>query len=513
MKEFYRGWKLYADHPLQVYLPAMHTSNSEELPFYILRELADVRKERAFYEAHPELAYHDNYKYLKAGGDLTDDLAVYWKEDPIYERSSRYPGSRSDLYAPHANATETQKISKEFLVEKFRVFDVEKDLWYVIENNRVMECHPNPLSSKKLPVVFMRDYKVVNSVWGIGEPQLIRYLQMEANALHTLALDGTKYATSGVFAVNDMYLKNPADMSVYPGKIFHLKNLPNMTIDNIIQSFNMPDVKGSVFRMMGVNDQLVGRTTGTGSAILGGDPGTSNPSATESNNLKAAATTRIYERARAIEQENLVDIIDLQINFMADFYDEPLISKISDERFIKFVPGDEKDYDLAQKALDIADGHQVIVYSSDLEKGFDVVIEGESTLPISKRERREEGMQLLKIASETRRPPTAEEMAADPMIAQKYPQGLPILDAQLIAERIVMPAFTTVDNPEEFLWTGSPTQDRQRGVGRPEDVLNPDSLNAASAPTVPGMDPGGPQPANLGVNAAEAMDQNVAQPL
>lgn len=504
-KVFYRGWKLVVDHPLTVYLPPVHKANVEDLPYYIIRDLADYRDERDYYENHPELCYKDNWKYIKAGGDATDDLSVYWKQDPIYNLDPRYPGSRSDILAPHQSAIETQSISKENIIEKFRVYDVAKDLWYIVMNNRIIEAHPNPLSSKHLPVVFVRDYKIVNSVWGLGEPQLIRYLQMEANALHTFALDGTKYATNGVFAVNDMYLKNPADMSVYPGKIFALKNLPNMTIDQVIQSFNMPDVKGSVFRMMGVNDGLIGRTTGAGSSIIGGD--SLNPtsgSATESNNLKAAASTRVYERARAIEQENLVDVIEQQIEFMADFYDEELVAKISDERFIKFVPGEEKDYSAVSKASDIADGHEVIIYSSDLEKGHDVVIEGESTLPVSKSERRTEGMQLLKIAADTRRPPTEEEMAADPAIMQKYPQGIPIADPQKIFEKIVLPTFTVVDNPDEYSFKLSAgSQDRPRGVGRPEDVLNPATLEAATTPPDPGL--GGPQPMNQGVNAMERM--------
>jgi hypothetical protein len=508
-KTFYQGWKIVCDHPLTVYMPPVHKSNVEDLPYYIVRELVDVRDEREYYENHEELRYKDNYKWLKAGGDTTDDLAVYWKQDPIYNLDPRYPGSRSDILAPHQAAVDTQKISKEHLLEKFRVYDIAKDLWYVIENDRVIEAHPNPLSSKRLPVVLVRDYKIVNSVWGLGEPQLIRYLQMEANALHTFGLDGTKYATNGVFAVNDLYLKNPGDMSVYPGKIFSLKNLPNMTIDQVIQSFNMPDVKGSVFRMMGINDQLIARTTGAGASIIGGDPVNSGGSATESNNLKAAATTRVYERARVIEQENLVDVIEIQMEFMADFYSEPLVAKISDSRFVKFVPGEENEYGADKKAMDIDDGFEAIIYTSDLQKGHDVVIEGETTLPVSKAERRTEAMQLLKVTAETRRPPTAEEIAANPNITQMYPQGIPVGDAQKVFDRIVLPTFTVVDNPDEFAFKVAPeTQDRKRGVGRPEDVLNTDALERATVPPDPGL--GGPQPLDQGVNQMERMDAAVA---
>lgn len=504
-KVFYRGWKIVCDHPLCAYLPPVHKTEAQELPYYIYRELVDYRDERAYYENHPELAYKDNWKYIRPGGNLDDDLAVYWKQDPIYNLDPRYPGSRSDLLAPHQSALQTQKIPTKNLVEKFRVYDQAKDLWYVIINDRIQEAHPNPLSSKRLPVVLMRDYKIVSSVWGMGEPQLIRYLQFEANALHTLALDGTKFATSGVFAVNDAYLKNPNDMSVYPGKIFNLKNLPNLNIDQVIQSFNMPDVKGSVFRMMGVNDNLVARATGAGSSIIGGDPMNQGGSATESNNLKAAATTRVYERARAIEQENLVDVIQLQLDFITDFYTEEEIHRLSDGTFLKFIPGKESDYPAASKAADIAGGINTIVYTSDIEQGYVAAIEGESTLPISKTERRTEAMQLLKIVGETRRPPTAEEIAADPQISQKYPQGLPVGDAEKVYMDLVLPTFSVVDNPEKYVWKPTPAPDRARGVGRPADVLNPNALEAASTPPTPGL--GGPQPMDQGVNQGERMDQ------
>lgn len=503
----YSGWSVDMDHPLKAYLPAVHTSNPQELPFYIYRDLVDVRLEYQYYKDNPAVAYKNNYEALCRGmGDLRDDMEILFSVDPLYRTSTTRYGASSPMQAIFGSGAEKQAINKEYLVEKFWVYDQVNCCWTIIIGDRVMQHHPNPLDSGVLPVELVRDYKVENSIWGIGEPQLLRYLQMEANALHTLVLDSTNYTSAGVYGVNPAGLKNPRDLSVYPGKIFEMKNIPNLTIDSVVQSLHTGDVKPGAFRMMEANSDLVNRTLGTGSAIIGGDP--INPtSATESNNLKAAASTRIYERARMMEQENLVNVIEHQLEFMSQMYDEELIAKVTDEEFIKFIPGNEADVMPEDKALVQADGFSAIVYSSDIREGFDIIVEGESTLPISRQERRVEGMQLLKIAAEQKRPPTAEELAKDPMIPQKFPNGLPILDAQKVAERIVLPSFSSVSDVSDLLWEHEShgPMEVKRGVGRPEDVLNPNNIPTASQVQTTEMQSAA-QPNNLGVNASERME-------
>lgn len=505
---FYKGWSLDNIHPLKVYLPPQHEHDPQAWNYYIERDLCDVRVEAAYYKAHPELCYGNNWQALVPGGDLTDDMEVYFKLDPLYRLSDqRYPGSMKDVLNP-IHSVQMSQMNNKYLAEKFRVFIPELDAWAVIIGGRLIEFHPNPLEdSKALPVVAMRDYKVEKSPWGIGEPQLIRYLQMEANALHTFGMDGTKFATNGVFAINSMYLKRPADMSVYPGKIFELKNLPNMDITKVIQSFNSPDVKSSVFRMLGMNQQLISSTVGAGSSVIGGDPVNSQGSATDSNNMKAASTTRIYERARAIEQENLVDIVGHQLSHIA-LYDEEMTVKITDDEFYRYVPGSESELPEFRKHELKNAGYKAIIYGDDIAKGYDTVIEGESTLPISRQERRVEALQILKMAAETRRPPTAEELQKDPQLLQKFPQGVPIMDANAVAERIVLPTFTVIDNPQEFMWNmdNSVGKDRTRDVGRPPDVISPDgnipeSMQHSEAATLMSN----AQPANEGVNPMEQM--------
>ena len=508
-KTFYQGWGLEVDHPLRVYLPNVREKDPQKWPFYIVRDIVDIDERKKYYEKNKKLAYKNNYLGLKPGGDLTDDMEVYDTVDPAFATSDqRYPGSVGDITnRGRPLQIQTQTIDTKNKAERLRIFDQVKDRWTEVIAGRVISHYPNPRTSKKLPVVAMRDYTIEGCPWGMGEAQLIRYLQTEQNALHTFALDGTKYGTNGVFAVNSAMLKNPGDMSVYPGKIFDMKNMPGVSIDSVIQSFNMPDVKGSVFKMLNINDQLIGRATGAGTAIIGGDPVNTGGSATESNNLKAAATTRVYERARAIEQENLVDVVNDMVEYMADFYNSPLIAKISDKDFIKFVPGEESDYDAADKAMDITDGYGAIVYTSDLVQGFETITEGESTLPVSRQERRVEGMQLFKLAMDGRRPPTPEELAADPAILQKYPQGLPILDADEIAKKIVMPTFSSVSDPEEFIWKGALTQDKGRGVGRPADVASTKALEALGNEANSAAQLGAPQPLNKGINQMERINQ------
>lgn len=506
-KTLYSGWGLTNDHPLSVYLPPTHSAKPQDWPYYIHRELTDVRREYLFYKANPAVAYKTNWQYLCPWGDLRDDLEVLFKIDQSYELANlRYPGSVKDFFA-HKQATQyaAHPANSKYLAEKFRVYDLVNDAWYVIIGGVIVEYHPNPLDTKELPVEAVRDYKVEFNPWGIGEPQLLRYLQHEANALHTLALDSTKFSTAGVYGVNSAMLKNPTDLSVYPGKVFDIKNMPNLNINSVIQQLNTGDVKSGTFRMIEENNIIIGKTLGTGSAVIGGDP-LNATSATESNNLKAAATTRIYERSRVMEQENLVNVINMQIQFMGQFYDEELTTRISGtDDFIKFVPGEEKDYPAESKAMDMTDGYAAIVYTSDLTQGFDIQVEGESTLPISRSERRMEGMQLLKLATEARRPPTAEEIQKDPSITQRFPQGIPVLDPEVVAKRLVLPNFTVVDTVDDFVYNPEQSvgvSDRQRGVGRPANPVNPEAF----APFTESQQiQSAAQPNNMGVNEAERM--------
>lgn len=510
-RDFYYGHSVTNDHPLKVLLPAVHEHDPQKWPWYVVRELADVEETKRYYELHPELAYKKNYKELTAGGDLTDDMEVYFKIDPTYRwPDMRYPGNIGDFYTRSSSTggKSYASLSKKKLVEKYRIYNQQDDEWVVIANGRVLEYHPNPVDSKILPVVAMRDYKVEFSPWGMGEPQLLRYIQMEANALHTFAMDGTKFATNGVFAVNPNGLKNPNDMSVYPGKVFELKNMPGLQIDSIIQSLNAPDVKGSVFRMLGINSQMAYQTSGTGSAVIGGDQ-VQNASATESNNVKAAATTRIYERARSIEQENLCDLIRHQIDFMANFYNKEMVFKVTDNEYMRFVPGSQSEFPLERAKLDAQAGYTHALFSSDLEQGYDVVVEGESTLPISLSEKRMEGMQLLKIAAETRRPITAEEMAKNPNLPQLYPQGVPVLDANAVAKNVVLPTYSIVDNADEFMWKPEDVAapDRERKPGRPDSPFSEEDMSAVqnASPASETNLMAAAQPNNQGVNQSERM--------
>ena len=201
---------------------------------------------------------------------------------------------------------------------------------------------------------------------------------------------------------------------------------------------------------------------------------------------------------------------------MTQFYDEDMVFKISDQEFYKFKPGEEADYSPAELAVFASQGKMAmdrgeepfkgIIFGSDLAKGFDVVIEGESTLPISRQERRVEAMQLTKIASETRRPPTEEEMQKDPMIPQKYPQGLPVMDVSKVVTDILLPTFNVIDQADYFLWAGDTTSpDRKRGVGRPEDVLSGQKMTNELMQSGVSMT-GGPQPADQGVNQMERIE-------
>ena len=475
-KEFYKGWAVDAINPLKVYLPKIREHESSKWPFYIERELEDVRRIKAYYEAHPELAYKNNYKFLEGGGDVTDDMAVYDRQDVLYRLPlNRYPGSAKDLMANMFPTSSEASQTNEHIIEKFRVFSEDTDEWFVIAGGRVVEYHPNPLEDlKELPVAVMRDYEVKNCPWGVGEPELIRWLQFEANAVHNLALDSTKYSVSPVFAMMSAYLQDEDEFEVIPGKVVRLKNVPGLTAGDAIQAINMPEVKGSIFKMLDMNETLVRQTTGAGSYVVGGNDQSAAGSATDANNLRAASSARVYDRARRIEQNTLTEVVRHQLAHMGQFYDDEMVVRVSNDEFYRIVPGSSDDFSPEQHdEIKNRAGNEAfagVVFGGDLAKGYTASTEAESTLPITKSDKQTQAMQLLKIASETRRPFTEEELAANPNLPAQYPQGAPVLDAIKVTRELLLPTFSIVDNADEFLWSpDGQGPDRVRGVGRPPD--------------------------------------------
>lgn len=479
-KEFYKGWSLKAINPLKVRLPRVREHDSSKWGYYIERDVVDVREVQTYYEAHPELAYGDNYKYLKAGGNVEDDLAIYDYVDVMYRLpNKRYPGSSRDLQ--NETFSPDRKVSTmtgEHLAEQFRVFSEETDEWYVIVSGRVVEYHPNPLEDlKELPVAVLRDYEIKNMPWGVGEPELIRWLQYEANALHNLALDSTKYSVAPVFAMMSAYLQDEDDFEIVPGKVIRLKNVPNLSAGDAIQAIQTPEVKNSIFKMLEMNETITRQTTGAGSYVVGGNDQSASGSATDANNLRAASSARVYDRARRIEQNTLQDVVKHQLAHMSEFYDDEMVIRVSNDEFYRLVPGTQEEFspeqheEIKQKAGEA--GYSGVVFGGDLAKGYTASAEAESTLPITKSDKQAQAMQLLKVASEVRRPFTQEELAANPQLPAMYPQGAPVLDASKIAEDLLLPTFSIVDNTKEFMWSpDGQGPDRQRRVGRPDDPFN-----------------------------------------
>lgn len=476
-KEFYKGWALDAINPLKAYVPKVREHDSNKWPFFIERDLKDVRQVKAYYEAHPELAYKNNHRLIKGGGDVHDDMDIYDKQDILYRLpNQRYPGSAKDLMGNLFPQTTSEDMAiNEHICEWFRVYSEDTDEWFVIAGGRVVEYHPNPLEDlKELPIAVMRDYEVKGQPWGIGEPELIRWLQFEANAMHNLALDSTKYSVSPVFAMMSAYLQDEDEFEVIPGKVIRLKNAPGLTAGDAIQAINMPEVKGSIFKMLDMNETMIRQTTGAGSYVVGGNDQSAAGSATDANNLRAASSARVYDRARRIEQNTMPDVVRHQLAHMGQFYDEEMVIRVSNDEFYRLLPGSSDDFSDDQheqiKTQAGEEGYNGVVFGGDLAKGYTASTEAESTMPITKSDKQTQAMQLLKIASETRRPFTEEELQANPALPQMYPQGAPVLDAIKVTKDLLLPTFSIVDNTEEFLWSpDGQGPDRTRDPGRPPD--------------------------------------------
>lgn len=399
--------------------------NKDSLRFFVYREVVDVDELREEYRLK---GFNDNWKYLTEGGNVDDFGKIRQEIDTIYTATDvRTPGNFSDLIG-QGRSTVDRKIKKN-LIEKFTYF--EKDRMVVIANGVVLRDTPSPFPHKTIPISVIRDYALSHEFWGMGEPEIIRWLQVESNTLHNLALDATAMSVGQMIAVNSAYIQDESELVVKPFGIVHLKPIPGLNVRDAIQPVVTPDVKSSVFRMMQENKSITQSTTGVSDFIIGASKGGAE-TATEANRLAEASVARIREKARIIEQEGVKDIVEQWMPMIAEFYSEDMVFRITKKdktEFIKFVSKNRAD--LSQEEIEQykQEGYMDVITVDDLRGKFDITVKGASTLPVNKDIIRGMWMQLLNLAASIKRTDGTDVFNVDKIAYETLKEGFERQDA------------------------------------------------------------------------------------
>lgn len=219
----------------------------------------------------------------------------------------------------------------------------------------------NAYPHKEIPIITIFDDKIPGEFAGIGEAEKIRWQQIEENRVHNYALNMTLLSIVQRYAINTAYLEDETEANFNnPFRPIRLKKgMPGVRVDQAIQALPMPDLKRSPLEMSKIIQETAQKTTGA-SDFLTSASNSKADTATESNNLVAATTSRIREKAREIDQDALPRLIKQWHPCYPAMYDSLLEFRLTgDKSFSILIPGDRadmnNDHEEIKKAADELD--------------------------------------------------------------------------------------------------------------------------------------------------------------
>ena len=216
----------------------------------------------------------------------------------------------------------------------------EKDFYAVSigESGEVIYADYNVYPHKQIPIVGFWDYKLPDVYEGMGEPEIIRWQQIETNRIHNLVLHGVLMQTVSRFAINSTLMESENDASFWnPFRPIRLKPLPGINVNQAIMALPTPELKQSAFELMGLVQDTVQKTTAANDFVVSSNEAKTN-TATESNNLVAATTGRLRDKLRTMER-SIKNVVEQWHPCYYTFYGDEMEFELTGENtFIKFLP-------------------------------------------------------------------------------------------------------------------------------------------------------------------------------
>jgi len=235
---------------------------------------------------------------------------------------------------------------------------------------------------KEIPIIVLQDVKIPHEFLAMGEPEILRWQQVEYNKIHNYTLGAVLMATVPRYALIGAYLQDESDASyANPFKPIRLKPLPGMTVSNAIQAMPMSDVKQTPFQLMELVRATAQATTGASDFVVSSNT-SETETATESNNLVAATYARISEKIKRMDEEGVSKMIDQWHQCYMTLYDEEMDLQITGENvYYRYLPYDRSEANEnremiaeACERLDVYDDQKITLEQVYMKAGYQIVI-------------------------------------------------------------------------------------------------------------------------------------------
>lgn len=270
------------------------------------------------------------------------------------------------------------------------------DEYNVLANNVIIRMGPIPFKHKELSVSAVYHYQRPGYFYGLGIPQVIKYLTEERRAIRNLNLDRQK------MQLNKMFLKN-ADIDFDEEETitrpFGLINVETngLPLSQVLQPVEFGDVPASYFRTEEIILEDIRRAHGIDDRIQGVNVG---GTATEAAILKESSQRRINLITQLSEMDAIRRIGKLKWSNIQFFYPAPRIERVLEEneerteKVYKKVRIDGKSIDIVKgdkgNEVKINDYDGSTTFQLDatharfMEGDYDVVVDAEASTVVSK---------------------------------------------------------------------------------------------------------------------------------
>jgi len=482
--------------------PSPEYNRMSQIGYCFERFVVDAWELREQYKALKESGAHgvtDNWQYLKPGGDTTDYKYIRREIDGLYQvgDNARYPANINDFVVNRSTAPTSQQTAHNELKVEMWVY-WEKDRMIVFANGLILRDSPNPYPHKQIPYV---KYNAIdmNDFWSIGIPEYIRWLQITENILYDQGLNNIVMSIHKMFAVNSRYLEDEGELVVRPFGIIHMKNIPNVKVQDAIMPIEYTNNMNNYFNFIRMNTQNIQTVTGVSPYQTGGITKESKVErATVANKLAFAGASRIREIARHLEVDMVSEIVEQHIGIIQFYYQrsEALegglaieVPNPQDSYFIKFVPKNMDEVTEEDRNLARNEGYRDIIGQDRIQGRFRVVVRAGSTTPIDPEQKAE---LKLKFAEFAKGAVVSEKITGvDQLTGKPTEQVLtrPVFDVEMIAKELAKEVFE-IANPNDYLYkpkNEAPAQPGSGGAPMPMSPMNP----------VAGEMPASPEGANV----------------
>lgn len=251
-----------------------------------------------------------------------DDFRNFFQEswDPMENASVVRPGGDTNYYEFYQPP---DRIEHDRQVEVLWYWNKFQDKLAIVANDVLVYNKPNPYQHKQLPFVRIIDIKRPHQFYGKGECEILESLQDEINTLRRMTIDRNHLDIDKPMLVSDTLTIEDEDTITRPHGIIPVGDV------NGVKPLEYGDIPRSVFDQLNMlNDDKV-RITGMDErqqSVAG------SGTATEASILKEATMKRINMKMWQMKNDTLIDIGRIRIENIMQFYTEPKLTKILDEK-------------------------------------------------------------------------------------------------------------------------------------------------------------------------------------